>query len=159
MIHINTLLNCIKFQTELRWENLFWSTQWRRKTLPLSSHPKLSLSLNRRFPAVKSEEVDQYSLVKAPKHTEQGNNWVTNNFEVWWRDYNGRKPGSEIRRHILGCMDCQELDEVLSTFTVDRNSKGEQWEISSTYALPAFLWTASLHFATSSGRGLTSVLF
>ena len=68
------------------------------------------------------EEVDQYSLVKVPKCTEQSNNWATSHFEEWQRDYNGRNPGSEIRRDILGSMDCQELDEVLSTFIV---SSGE----------------------------------
>ena len=84
-----------------------------------SSRPKLSLSLKRQFAALEREEVDQYSLVKVPKRTEQSNNWVTSNFEEWPRDYNERNPGSEIRRDILGSMDCQELDEVLSTFIVE----------------------------------------
>ena len=61
----------------------------------------------------------------------------------------------------MGSMDSQGLDEVLSTFIVDRNCKGEL-TVKNTlcvYALPAFLWTASLRFATSPRRGLTSVLF
>ena len=47
---------------------------------------------------------------------EQRNNWDTSYFAEWQRDYNRRNPGSEIHRDILGSMDCQELDEVLSTF-------------------------------------------
>ena len=86
---------------------------------PPSSRPKLSLSLKRRFAALEREEVDQYSLVKVAKHTEQSNNWAASNFAEWRRNYNGRNPGSEIHRDILGAMDCQELDEVLSAFIVD----------------------------------------
>ena len=40
------------------------------------------------------------------------------NFEEWQRDYNRGNPSSEIRRYILGSMECQELDEVLSTLIV-----------------------------------------
>ena len=40
---------------------------------PPSSHPKLSLSLKRRFAALEREEVEQYSLVKVPQRTEQSN--------------------------------------------------------------------------------------
>ena len=53
---------------------------------------------------------------------------AANDFEEWWRDYNGRNPGSEICRDILGSMDCKELDEVLSTFIVEtRKENGEKY--------------------------------
>ena len=101
-----------------------------------SSRPKLSLSLKRQFAALEREEVDQYSLVKVPKRTEQSNNWTTSNFEEWPRDYNGRNRGSEIRRDILGSMDCQELDEVLSTFIVEtRKGNGEKYPPHTLYQL------------------------
>ena len=98
-----------------------------KENTPPNSHPKLSLSLKRRFTALEREEVDQYSLVEAPKHTEQSNNWAVSNFEEWRRDYNRRNPGSETRRDILGSMDCQELDEVLSTLIIEtRKENGEK---------------------------------
>ena len=90
-----------------------------KENAPPSSHRKLSLSLKRQFAVLEREDVDQYSLVKVPKCTEQSNNWAANNFEEWRRDYNRRNLGSEIRGDILESMDCQELDEVLSTFTVE----------------------------------------
>ena len=82
MIHINTLLNCIK---------CFNLHNGVGKCSP-SSHPKLSLSLNRQFAALEREEVNHYFLVKVPKLSVQSNNWVTDNFEEWLRDYNERKP-------------------------------------------------------------------
>ena len=127
-----------------------------KENAPPSSRPKLSLSLKRRFAALEREEVDQYSIAKVPKRTEQSNNWAASNFEEWRRDYNGRNPGSEIRRDILGSVDCEELDPV---YVHSRNSKGERGEISSAYALPASLRTTSLRFATSPGCGFASVLF
>ncbi len=84
-----------------------------KENTPPSSHPKLSLSLKRRFAALEREEVEQCSLVKVPKRTKQSN------FEQCRRDYNRRNPGSEIRRDILESMECQELDEVLSTLIVE----------------------------------------
>ena len=44
-----------------------------KENTPPSSHPKLSLSLKRRFAALEREEVEQYSLVKVPQRTEQSN--------------------------------------------------------------------------------------
>ena len=44
-----------------------------KENTPPSSHPKLSLSLKRQFAALEREEVEQYSLVKVPKRTEQSN--------------------------------------------------------------------------------------
>ena len=82
---------------------------------PPSSRPKLSLSLKGQFAALEREEVNQYSLVKAPKRMEQSNNWAASNFEQWRRDYNRKNPSSELRGYMLESMDCQELDEVLST--------------------------------------------
>ena len=118
-----------------------------KENAPPSSRPKLSLTLKRRFAALEREEVDQYSLVKAPKHTEQSNNWATSNFEEWRRDYNGRNPHSEIRRDISGSMDCQELDEVLSMFIVETwKENREKYPLRMLYQL---LRTASLCFATS----------
>ena len=70
-----------------------------KENAPPSSRPKLSLSLKRQFAALEREEVDQYSLVKVPKRTEQSNNWAASNFEEWRRDYNGRNPGSETGLH------------------------------------------------------------
>ena len=91
-----------------------------------SSYPKFSLSLKRRFAALEWEEVDHYSLVKVPKCTEQSNNWAASNFEEWRRDYNGRNLGSEIHTDILGSMDCQELDEVLSVFIVETRKENRE---------------------------------
>ena len=90
-----------------------------KENAPQSSHPKLSLSLKRLFAVQERENADQYSLVKVPKCTKQSNNLAANNFEEWRRDYYRRNLGSEIRGDILGSMGCQELDEVLSTFTVE----------------------------------------
>ena len=102
---------------------------------PPSFRPKCSLSLKRWFAALESEEVDQYSLVKVPKRTEQSNNWAASNFEEWQRD-NGRNPGSEIHRDILGSIDCQELDEVLSAFIVEtRKENGEKYPPRTLYQL------------------------
>ena len=101
-----------------------------------SSHPKLSLSLKRQFAVLEREDADQYSLVKVPICTEQSNNWAANNFEEWWRDYNRRNLGSEIRGDILESKDCQELDEVLSTFTVEiRKVNGKKYPPCTLYQL------------------------
>ena len=101
-----------------------------------SSHPKLSLSPKRQFAVLEREDADQYSVVKVPKCTEQSNNWAANNFEEWRRDYNRRNLGSEIRIDILGSMDCQELDEVLSTFTVEtRKENGKKYPPRTLYQL------------------------
>ena len=65
----------------------------------------------------------------------QSNNWAASNFEEWQRN-NGRNPGSEIRRDILGSMDCHELDEVLSTFIVEtRKENGEKYPPRTLYQL------------------------
>ncbi len=83
-----------------------------KENTPLSSHPKLSLSLKRQFAALEavffSEGVQMYGAEQR----------AVSNFEEWQRDYNRRNPSSEIRRDILGSMECQELDEVLSTLIV-----------------------------------------
>ena len=97
-----------------------------KENAPPSSRPKLSLSLKRRFVPLEREEVDQYSLVKVPKHTKQSNNWAASNFEEWRRVYNGRNHSSEIRRDILGSMDFQELDEVLSAFIVETRKENRK---------------------------------
>ena len=74
--------------------------------------------------------------MKVFKCTEQSNNWAASNFEEWQRDYNRRNPGSEIHRDILGSMDCQELDEVLSTFIVEtRKEKGKKYPPRTLYQL------------------------
>ena len=44
-----------------------------KENTPPNSHPKLSLSLKRRYAAVEREEVEQYSLVKVPKRTKESN--------------------------------------------------------------------------------------
>ena len=119
-----------------------------KENTPPSSHPKLSLFLKRQFAALERQEVDQYSLVKVPKHTKQSNNWAASNFEEWRRDYNGRNPGNEIGRDILGSMDCQELDEVLSTFIVEtRKENGEKYPLRTLYQLLSGLhcYTSLLH--------------
>ena len=47
-----------------------------------------------------------------------------------------QNPSSEIRRDILGSMDCQELDEVLSTSTVEtQKENGEKYPLSVLYQL------------------------
>ena len=62
--------------------------------------------------------------------------WAASNFEEWRRDYNRRNPGSEIRRDILGSMECQELDEVLSTLIVEtRKENGEKYRPLTLYQL------------------------
>ena len=93
---------------------MFRSMRWRKKHSSQFS-PKTQSIPEEMIAALERKGVDQYSLVKVPKRTEQSNNWATSNFEEWGRDYNGRNPGSEICRDILGSVDCQELDEVLST--------------------------------------------
>ena len=112
---------------------------------PPSSYPKLSLSLKRRFAALEREEVDQYSIVKVPKCTEQSNNWAASNYEEWQRDYNRRNPG--------GSTDCQELDEVQTTFIVETR-KGMGRNILHI-RLISFSKDCT---ATSPRRGLTSIL-
>ena len=67
-------------------------------------------------------EVDQYSLVNVPKCTERCNNWSVSNFEEWQRDCKGRHPGSVICSDILRSADCQELDEVQSSFILFEQS-------------------------------------
>ena len=84
----------------------------------------------------------------SPICTEQSNNWAANNFEEWRRDYNRRNLGSEIRGGILESMDCQELDEVLSTFTVEtRKENGKKYPSCTLYQLLSRLhcYTLLLH--------------
>ena len=119
-----------------------------KENAPPSWHPKLSLSLKRQFAVLERENVDQYSLVKVPKCTERSNNWAANNFQEWRRDYNRRNLGSEIRGDILESMDCQKLDEVLSTFSVEtRKKNGKKYPLRMLYQLLSRLhrYTLLLH--------------
>ena len=88
--------------------------------------PKAQFVSERWFAALEREEVDRYFLSEGSQTygTEQqlGHKW-------FWRvaeRLNERNPSSEICRDILGCMDCQGLNEVLFTFIVEtRKENGE----------------------------------
>ena len=99
--------------------------------------PKLCLSLKKkRFAALDTNEMDQYSRIKVPKRTEQSNNWAVRNFKEWQRDYNGRNPDSKIRDDVLENLDFQELDGVLATFIVEtRKENGEKYPPKTLYQL------------------------
>ena len=124
---------------EFRQENLFPSMQWRKKML-LPVLAQSSICLWRDNLQLRKRGSRPVFFSEGTKCTKQSNNWATGNFEEWRRDYNGRNPGSEIRRDILGSMDCQELDEVLSTFIVEtRKENGEKYPLCMLYQLLSVL--------------------
>lgn len=102
--------------------------------------------------------VDQYSVVKVPRQTEQGNNWATNKFEEWRRDCSRRNHVSRIQRDILESVDFEELNKVLSTVIVETQKESSEKH-------PHVCFTSSsglhvyVHFTSLPGQGCSSVLF
>ena len=85
---------------------------------------------------------------------------AASNFEEWPRGYNRRNPSSEICGDILGSMESQELDELLSTLIVEtRKENGGKYPLLMLYQLLSGLHRYFIRMWTYLSFLLTSLPF